>query len=512
MASGASAPASEDVSHAFDASGIPLRVVTAASLFDGHDAAINVMRRLIQAAGCEVIHLGHDRSALDVVKAAIEEDAHAVALTSYQGGHMEYFTYIRELLDAAGREDIRIFGGGGGTITPPEIRDLHAAGITRIYSPDDGRQMGLLGMIDDLVQQASECNLLAQNVDLGNPVTPDQREKVARLISMAENADPVTFAQTLKNCRSRPMETRVPVIGFTGTGGAGKSSLLDELMRRITTQNPQLNVALLCTDPTRKRTGGALLGDRIRMNSLTSDQLFMRSLASRSSGKELSEKTREAIEVCQAVGYDLIFVETSGIGQGSDAITDVSDVSLYVMTSEFGAHTQLEKIEMLDVADLVVLNKFEKRGAEDALRAIRKQVKRNRNLFDLDDQNLPVIPTIANQFSDPGVDLLWERLSMILSERHGMILAAREPQLPESGMPEPQHIIPPERIHYLADISRTVRGYHTRTNDMSQKVRLVQQLEATARHMSSLADGTGSTLSTGAAAAVAPAGAKQWLG
>ncbi|DAC62254.1 MAG TPA: hypothetical protein D7I10_04390, partial [Candidatus Poseidoniales archaeon] len=371
MATGASAPSTDDLSSAFDASGIPLRVVTAASLFDGHDAAINVMRRLIQAAGCEVIHLGHDRSALDVVKAAIEEDAHAVALTSYQGGHMEYFTYIRELLDAAGREDIRIFGGGGGTITPPEIRDLHAAGITRIYSPDDGRQMGLLGMIDDLVKQASECNLLAQSVGLDKPVTPEQRQKVARLISMAENADPVSFAQALKNCRSRPIETRVPVIGFTGTGGAGKSSLLDELMRRITTQNPQLNVALLCTDPTRKRTGGALLGDRIRMNTLVSDRLFMRSLASRASGKELSEKTREAIEVCQAVGYDLIFVETSGIGQGSDAITDVSDLSLYVMTSEFGAHTQLEKIEMLDVADLVVLNKFEKRGAEDALRAIR---------------------------------------------------------------------------------------------------------------------------------------------
>ena len=401
---------------------------------------------------CEVIHLGHDRSALDVVKAAIEEDAHAVALTSYQGGHMEYFTYIRELLNAAGREDVRIFGGGGGTITPPEIRDLHSAGITRIYSPDDGRQMGLLGMIDDLVQQASDCNILAQDMDLNSPVTPAQREKVARLISLAENADPVTFAQSLKACRSRPMETRVPVIGFTGTGGAGKSSLLDELMRRITTQNPQLNVALLCTDPTRKRTGGALLGDRIRMNTLTSDRLFMRSLASRSSGKELSEKTREAIEVCQATGYDLIFVETSGIGQGSDGITDVSDVSLYVMTSEFGAHTQLEKIEMLDVADLVVLNKFEKRGAEDALRAIRKQVKRNRNLFEMEDSALPVIPTIASQFSDPGVDLLWERLAGILSDRHEMILAAREPQLPESGMPEPQHLS-------LIHISEPTRPY-----------------------------------------------------
>ena len=503
MASGASSPAASDEAGAFDASGIPLRVVTAASLFDGHDAAINVMRRLIQAAGCEVIHLGHDRSALDVVKAAIEEDAHAVALTSYQGGHMEYFTYIRDLLNAAGRPDIRIFGGGGGTITPPEIRDLHAAGITRIYSPDDGRQMGLLGMIDDLVSQAGDCDLLGTDAGLNKPVTPAQREKVARLISIAENSDSVSFAQTLKSCRSRPLEERVPVIGFTGTGGAGKSSLLDELMRRITTQNPDLNVAMLCTDPTRKRTGGALLGDRIRMNTLSNDRLFMRSLASRSSGKELSESTRGAIEVCQATGYDLIFVETSGIGQGSDAITDVADVSLYVMTSEFGAHTQLEKIEMLDVADIVVLNKFEKRGAEDALRAIRKQVKRNRNLFDLEDSALPVVATIASQFADPGVDLLWERLAGILADRHDMILAARTPELPPSGMPQPTHIIPPERIHYLADISRTMRDYHDRTSEMEAKVRLVQQLEASATHMASLTDGTGSSLSTGAAGAVA---------
>ena len=503
MASSVSSPSEDSDAGAFDASGIPLRIVTAASLFDGHDAAINVMRRLIQAAGCEVIHLGHDRSALDVVKAAIEEDAHAVALTSYQGGHMEYFTYIRELLDAAGRPDIRLFGGGGGTITPPEIRDLHAAGITRIYSPDDGRRMGLLGMIDDLVGQARGCDLLGGDSSLNGPVSPNDRHKVARLISIAENADAVTFAQALKTCRSRPMETRVPVIGFTGTGGAGKSSLLDELMRRITTQNPQLNIAMLCTDPTRKRTGGALLGDRIRMNTLSSDRLFFRSLASRASGKEISESTREAIEVCQATGYDLIFVETSGIGQGSDAITDVADISLYVMTCEFGAHTQLEKIEMLDVADIVVLNKFEKRGAEDALRAIRKQVKRNRNLFDLEDSALPVIPTIASQFADPGVDLLWERLAALLTDRHGMVLAAREPDLPPSGMPEPSHIIPPERIHYLADIARTVREYHERTDDMAQKVRLVQQLEASAAHMASLADGTGSTLAIGGAGAVA---------
>ncbi len=489
----------------FDHSGIPLRVVTAASLFDGHDAAINVMRRLIQAAGCEVIHLGHDRSALDVVKAAIEEDAHAVALTSYQGGHMEYFTYIRELLNEAGRADVHIFGGGGGTITPPEIRDLHAAGITRIYSPDDGRQMGLLGMIDDLVTRASDSDLMSESSlsKLEGELTPDNRGGIARLITAAENADPVHLAQLIKTCRSRSDEQRVPVIGLTGTGGAGKSSLIDELMRRITTQNPELKIALLCTDPTRRRTGGALLGDRIRMNTLSNENLFMRSLASRDGGREISEKTHESIEVCQAVGFDLIFVETSGIGQGSDAITDVSDLSIYVMTSEFGAHTQLEKIEMLDVADLVVLNKFEKRGSEDALRAVRKQVKRNRNLFDMADANLPVIATIANQFTDPGVDTLWHRLAALLDERHGVELTATEPELWGNEMPEPQHIIPPERTQYLADIARSVREYHGRTESMAEKVRLTQHLESAAEHMADLADGTGSTAAMAGASAAA---------
>ncbi|MGB1659846.1 MAG: cobalamin-dependent protein, partial [Candidatus Poseidoniaceae archaeon] len=305
----------------FETSTGPVRVITAASLFDGHDAAINVMRRLIQSSGAEVIHLGHDRSAKDVVDCAIQEDAHAVALTSYQGGHVEYFTYIRQLLDEAGCEHVRIFGGGGGTITPPEIRELHQAGISKIYSPDDGRTMGLMGMIHHLMGIAQEVDLTSQSrmKSLDSPVTPDDMAKVGLLLTLSESADETAFKQTLEACRSSSND--VPVIGFTGTGGAGKSSLLDELMLRIQRDNPGKKVCLLCVDPTRKRTGGALLGDRIRMNSLSNNDLYMRSLASRGSGSEISTNLDRAIEVAKAVGFDLIFCETSGIGQGSDAIT-----------------------------------------------------------------------------------------------------------------------------------------------------------------------------------------------
>ena len=354
----------------------PRRVVTAASLFDGHDAAINVMRRLIQSAGAEVIHLGHDRSAKDVVDAIIQEDAHAVALSSYQGGHVEYFTYIRKLLDDAGRDYVRIFGGGGGTITPVEIRDLHEAGITKIYSPDDGRTLGLVGMIDDLMERTSDLNLLEKNMldELNEPITSDNHGAIARLITLAENGENNDFNDKLIHCTSQKDAAKIPVIGITGTGGAGKSSLLDELMLRIIRDEPDMKVAFLCTDPTRKRTGGALLGDRIRMNALSNPNFYMRSLASRGSGKEVSDRLGEAIAVCKAVGFDLIFAETSGIGQADDEITKIVDHTFYVMTAEYGAHTQLEKIEMLDVADIVVINKFEKRGAVDALRAVSKQV------------------------------------------------------------------------------------------------------------------------------------------
>ena len=462
----------------FETSTGPVRVITAASLFDGHDAAINVMRRLIQSAGAEVIHLGHDRSAKDVVDCAIQEDAHAIALTSYQGGHVEYFTYIRELLDEAGCEHVRIFGGGGGTITPPEIRDLHQAGISKIYSPDDGRKMGLMGMIHHLMGQAAEVDLIGKDRmnSLKGPVTAQDMAKVGLLLTLSESADEDTFRSMLETCRSSDKD--VPVIGFTGTGGAGKSSLLDELMLRIQRDNPGKKVCLLCVDPTRKRTGGALLGDRIRMNSLSNNDLYMRSLASRGSGSEISANLDRAIEVAKAVGFDLIFCETSGIGQGSDAITSVADRSLYVMTAEFGAHTQLEKIEMLDVADVVVLNKYEKRGSEDALRAIRKQVRRNRNMFDVADEELPVVATIASQFADPGVDALWQKLSP---------LVGFESRAPMEILGERKGVIPPERVHYLSDISATIRDYHQANREVAEKLRLCQHLETAKEHVPSVA-------------------------
>ena len=458
----------------FSTSTGPVRIITAASLFDGHDAAINVMRRLIQTSGAEVIHLGHDRSAKEVVDCAVQEDAHAIALTSYQGGHMEYFTYIRELLDAAGCEHIRIFGGGGGTITPPEIRDLHKSGISKIYSPEDGRKMGLMGMIHDLMGTASEVNLIASDRigSLDGPITADDMAKVGLLLTLSESASADDFATTLAKVRSNDAD--VPVIGFTGTGGAGKSSLLDELMLRILRDNPDKKICLLCVDPTRKRTGGALLGDRIRMNSLYNNNLFMRSLASRGSGSEISANLDRAIEAAKAVGFDMIFCETSGIGQGSDAITTVSDRSLYVMTAEFGAHTQLEKIEMLDVADLVVLNKYEKRGSEDALRAIRKQVRRNRNMFEAEDADLPVVATIASQFADPGVDVLWQKLATMVGF---------ESSEPIGIIGERKGVIPPERIHYLSEIASVIRDYHAHNGTVSEKLRTIQHLESASKEL-----------------------------
>ena len=462
----------EDEDVVFETTTGPVRVITAASLFDGHDAAINVMRRLIQSSGAEVIHLGHDQSAQAVVDCAIQEDAHAVALTSYQGGHVEYFTYIRELLDEAGCEHVRIFGGGGGTITPPEIRTLHQSGISKIYSPDDGRSMGLMGMIHHLMGLASEVDLIGDDrlASLDGPVTPEDTAKVGLLLTLSESADDATFTKHVEACRSSTKD--VPVIGFTGTGGAGKSSLLDELMLRIQRDNPGKKVCLLCVDPTRKRTGGALLGDRIRMNSLSNNDLYMRSLASRGSGSEISANLDRAIEVAKAVGFDLIFCETSGIGQGSDAITSVADRSLYVMTAEFGAHTQLEKIEMLDVADVIVLNKYEKRGSEDALRAIRKQVRRNRNQFELADEDLPVVATIASQFADGGVDRLWQKVAAMVG------FEASEPL--DDG--ERKGVIPPERIHYLSEIAATARTYHAANDEVAQRLRLVQHLETAAAH------------------------------
>ena len=378
-----------------------IRIVTAASLFDGHDAAINIMRRIIQSTGVEVIHLGHDRSVEEVVNCAIQEDANAIAMTSYQGGHNEYFKYMHDLLQEKGAGHIKIFGGGGGVILPEEIKELMDYGITRIYSPDDGREMGLQGMINDMVKQADEPTLPLQKT---GGVCEALQEKdvntIARLISLAEN-DHEQFKKNFSPAKASE-KSKIPVLGITGTGGSGKSSLVDELVRRFLIDFPGKNIGIVSVDPSKRKTGGALLGDRIRMNSINNKRVYMRSLATRQSNLALSKYVAEAVEVLKAAAYDLIILETSGIGQSDTEILDHSDVSLYVMTPEFGAATQLEKIDMLDFADLVSINKFDKRGAQDALRDVKKQYQRNHGLWEAKPEDLPVFGTIASQFNDPG--------------------------------------------------------------------------------------------------------------
>ena len=466
---------------------MPLRVITAAAIFDGHDAAIGIFRRILQSQGCEVIHLGHDRGADEVARAAIQEDAHAVAITSYQGGAVEMFTHTREILESNGFGHVFLFGGGGGTILPHEIEHLKDNQIGRIYSPDDGRSMGLVGMVQDAMRQASDIDLMESSrfESLDGPITADDHGSVSKMLTMAENSTNGEFADALSRIRSVVESEGCPVVGVTGTGGAGKSSLMDEVMLRIRRDNPEARVALLATDPTRKKTGGALLGDRIRMNSLTDSNLFMRSFASRDSGREIADCIDRAIEVCKAVGFDLILVETSGIGQGNDAITEVADVSMYVTTREYGAPSQLEKLAALDFSDIVVLNKFDRPGAEDALTEIRKQFQRNREAFDQSPESMPVVPTIASQFADAGVDRLWESLADILNERFETSFVAAEPRLGVDGLPTREPPIPPKRQGYLAEVASAVRGYHQRTKEVSEAVRLVQQLEASAKQMRS---------------------------
>ena len=395
-----------------------VRIVTAASLFDGHDAAINIMRRIMQRTGCEVIHLGHDRSVDEVVTTAIQEDAQAIAMTSYQGGHMEYFKYMKDLLDERGAGHIKVFGGGGGTILPEEIEELHAYGIARIYHPDDGRAMGLQGMINDLIEKA-DFSTVPTLEDLDGAMDRLAERNVrdlARCITAAEN-NTEAFGKAFEPIRTTLPS--VPVLGITGTGGAGKSSMVDELVRRFLLDFPDKNIALVSVDPSKRRTGGALLGDRIRMNAIHSNRVYMRSLATRQSNLALSRHVQEAIDILKAASFDLIVLETSGIGQSDTEIMDHSDVSLYVMTPEFGAATQLEKIDMLDFADVVAINKFDKRGAQDALRDVRKQFKRNHDLWDAQDSDLPVVGTIASQFNDPGTNELYRRMMNTLAEKTG---------------------------------------------------------------------------------------------
>jgi methylmalonyl-CoA mutase len=392
----------------------PVRIVTSAALFDGHDASINVMRRVLQATGAEVIHLGHNRSVEEIVDAAIQEDAQGVAITSYQGGHMEFFTYMREMLNERGASHVKIYGGGGGVIVPREIEELHSRGIDRIFSPEDGRRMGLQGMINEVVEG---CDFDPLATGLTAERLNGHYLGLARAITAAEagrehGSLPEPLAGLLSEARRK-----VPVIGLTGTGGAGKSSLTDELVRRFVHDLGDKRVAVVCVDPTKRRTGGALLGDRIRFNSVKSDRVYLRSLATRGNRGEVSREVGEVVELLKVAGFDLIVLETAGIGQGDSAVVDLCDLSVYVMTAEYGAPSQLEKIEMLDYADFVVVNKFTRRGSEDALRDVRKQLRRNKELFDTPVEQLPVFGTSAAHFNDSGVNALYGHLVAAVSER-----------------------------------------------------------------------------------------------
>ncbi|MFD0977868.1 methylmalonyl-CoA mutase family protein [Salinimicrobium gaetbulicola] len=432
-----------------------VRIVTAASLFDGHDAAINIMRRIIQSTGVEVIHLGHDRSVEEVVNCAIQEDANSIAMTSYQGGHTEYFKYMYDLLQEKGAGHIKIFGGGGGVILPEEIKELHEYGITRIYSPDDGREMGLQGMINDLVKQSDYP--LGENLNGEvNSLASKNPGAIARVISAAENF-PEIAKETLEKIHDDNKGNKTPVLGITGTGGAGKSSLVDELVRRYLMDFPEKTIGIISVDPSKRKTGGALLGDRIRMNAINNPRVYMRSLATRQSNLALSKYVSEAIEVLKAANYDLIVLETSGIGQSDTEILEHSDVSLYVMTPEFGAATQLEKIDMLDFADLVAINKFDKRGALDALRDVKKQYQRNHGLWEADTDKLPVFGTIASQFNDPGMNTLYKQIMDKIDDKAGAEFNSTFSISKE--MSEKVFVIPPSRTRYLSEISENNRSY-----------------------------------------------------
>ena len=446
-----------------------VRIVTAASLFDGHDAAINIMRRIIQSTGVEVIHLGHDRSVEDVVNCAIQEDVNAIAMTSYQGGHNEYFKYMFDLLKEKGASHIKIFGGGGGVILPKEIKELMEYGITRIYSPDDGRELGLQGMINDLVKQSDFAIGDVLNGEI-NRLIKKENGSIARIISSAENF-PEIAKKTLFEIHKKNKTSTTPVLGITGTGGSGKSSLVDELVRRFLIDFPKKTIGLISVDPSKRKTGGALLGDRIRMNAINNNRVYMRSLATRQSNLALSKYVNEAIEVLKAAEFDLIILETSGIGQSDTEIIEHSDTSLYVMTPEFGAATQLEKIDMLDFADLVAINKFDKRGALDAVRDVKKQYMRNNNLWHIHMDELPVFGTIASQFNDPGMNSLYKAVMDKLVEKTGVDLQSNMKITQE--MSEKIFVIPPARVRYLSEIAESNRAYDKK---VTNQVAVAQKL------------------------------------
>ena len=477
----------------------PLRFVTAASLFDGHDAAINIMRRLIQAQGAEVVHLGHNRSVEDVVRAALQEDADAIALSSYQGGHVEYFKYMVDMLAERGAAHIRVFGGGGGTITPEEIRELQAYGVERIYHPNDGMKMGLVEMIEDVVARAEG----AREPEAGSrqpesAPSIDDEIAIGRVMSAIE--DGLYSEAELEKLRKQwatpsgsrfpaPGSRLAPVLGITGTGGAGKSSVTDELLNRFLASFPQMRIAVISVDPTRRRTGGALLGDRIRMNSLRSHRVYMRSMATRRQHAATNRVLKDCIGFLKGLGYDLVIVETAGIGQSDSEIVDLVDFPMYVMTSEYGAASQLEKIDMLDFAELIVLNKYDKRGAEDALRDVRKQWKRNRVAFQTADEDVPAYPTIASQFNDPGISWMFVNLCRLLREKLGA--GNREPGAAKAVSPhcdfnpsldtslkEPRAtvLIPGARVRYLAEIAEQGRGINKAVEQQAEIASRAQHL------------------------------------
>lgn len=450
-----------------------IRIVTAAALFDGHDAAINIMRRVIQATGVEVIHLGHDKSAEEVVNCAVQEDANAIALTSYQGGHNEYFKYIYDLLKEKNASHIKIFGGGGGVILPEEIKDLMDYGITRIYSPDDGRELGLQGMIDDLVQKSDYATGENIGVEDLNKIKFEDSKSIAEVISAVENFSE-TKTDLVKEIDERAKDSTIPIIGITGTGGAGKSSLTDELVRRFIRSNPEKKIAIISIDPSKKKTGGALLGDRIRMNSINDPRVYMRSMATRENNVSVSPHIHSALNILKISKPDVIVLETSGIGQSGSEITDIADVSMYVMTPEYGASTQLEKIDMLDYADLVALNKSDKRGALDALQAVKKQFQRNHILFDQPLENMPVYSTKASQFNDWGTTELYnELIKKVNSKFEGLNLS----EYIEQNVSEETTIIPPKRVRYLSEIVEINRAYDKKVVEQALIARKMYQLE-----------------------------------
>jgi methylmalonyl-CoA mutase len=450
-----------------------IRFVTAAALFDGHDATINIMRRILQSSGTEVIHLGHNRSVEEVVNCAIQEDVQGIAMTSYQGGHLEYFKYMFDLLQERHAGHIKIFGGGGGVILPHEIEELERYGIAKIYSPDDGRKMGLQGMINDMLQKTDYAITENSKFNLDQPLKAQQSGKIAAAISLAEN-NAEQFEQVLAELRKK-QPNNPPVLGITGTGGAGKSSLVDELVRRFLMEVDNKSIAIISVDPSKRKTGGALLGDRIRMNAINNPRVYMRSLATRQANLALSKNVQESIDICKAAGFDLVIVETSGIGQSDTEITEHCDVSLYVMTPEFGAATQLEKIDMLDFADLVAINKFDKRGALDALRDVRKQYKRNHNIFDAKDEEIPVYGTMASQFNDPGTNNLFVALVDKINEKTGVDFSAKMEMTTEQS--EKIYIIPPDRTRYLSEIAEVSEQYDDWVKTQVATARKMYQLQ-----------------------------------